>query len=228
MTNQIGILNEKPLHAALKAWYAQPSDKIEVRVDDYVVDIKRKELLIEIQTRNFSAIKRKMTTLSDQYSLRLVHPIPQEKWIIKVENDGLTPKSRRKSPKRGSYLDVFDELVSFPYLLRRPTFSLEILLIQEEEIRQYDPNRAWRRRGWVTKERRLLDVLDQRIFSSTHDMASFLPTSLVGSFTSSNLAHDLRIPSRLAGKMAYCLREMGAITPIGKKRNAILYERAIT
>lgn len=37
----IGTLNEKPLHAALKGWYARPGDRFEVPVDGYLVDIVR-------------------------------------------------------------------------------------------------------------------------------------------------------------------------------------------
>ncbi len=56
----IGLLNEKPLHASLKEWYAQPGDRFEQPVDGYVVDVVREGLLLEIQTANFSSIKTKM------------------------------------------------------------------------------------------------------------------------------------------------------------------------
>ena len=58
MPNTIGTLNEKSLHAALKLWHAQPEDLIEVLVDGFTVDIVRGDLLIEIQTRNLSTIRR--------------------------------------------------------------------------------------------------------------------------------------------------------------------------
>ena len=35
----IGLLNEKSLNASLKEWYAQPEDRSEVTVDEYVIDI---------------------------------------------------------------------------------------------------------------------------------------------------------------------------------------------
>jgi hypothetical protein len=54
--------------------------------------------------------------------------------------------SRRKSPKRGTPLQIFDELVSFPQLQLRPGFSLELLLIQEEEVRRFDGSRGWLRK----------------------------------------------------------------------------------
>ena len=37
----IGLLNEKPLHASLKQWYARPGDRFEVPVDGYVIDLSR-------------------------------------------------------------------------------------------------------------------------------------------------------------------------------------------
>ena len=224
-SGQIGTLNEKPLHAALKAWYARPDDRFEVPFDRFVIDIVRGDLLVEIQSRNFSAIKRKMRTLTGSYPVRLVYPIAREKWIVKVAGDGKRVESRRKSPKRGKAEDIFQELVSFPKLLSNPNFSLEVLLIQEEEVRSYDGNRNWRRKGWVTNERRLLDVVDQRLFETPADMAALLPSRLKEPFTTSDLAKAAGIPRRLAQRMAYCLREMGAITASGKRGNAILYLR---
>jgi hypothetical protein len=227
-SNQISTLNEKPLHAALKTWYAQPGDRFEVAVDGFIVDIVRDELLVEIQTRNFSAIKRKLTELVAHHPVRLVHPIAREKWIVKVAEDQRTQLSRRKSPKRCTWQAVFEELVSFPSLLAEANFSLEVVLIQEEEVRRHDDRRGWRRRGWVTQERRLLHVVDRRIFVRPADMADLIPPTVAEPFTTADLAAALARPRRLAQKMAYCLREMGVIEPVSKQGNAFLYTRTVT
>jgi len=225
-TSNIGTLNEKPLHAALKTLVAKPGDRIEVKVDGYVVDILRDDLIIEIQTRSFPNIRKKLENLSDHYPVRLVYPIPTEKWIIKVDKDGGGQQKRRKSPKRGTYEDLFSELVSFPYLIKKPNFSIDVLLIQEDELRIHDPGRAWRRKGWVTQERRLIKIVEQRRFSNPEDFAALIPTSIQGEFTTTDFAAVLQKRPRLAGQMAYCLREMGAITVVGKRGRAILYTRS--
>ena len=67
--SDIGLLNEKPLHASLKEWYAQPGDKFEVAVDRYVVDIVRHDLLLEIQTGSFASIKTKLKSLVDSHRI---------------------------------------------------------------------------------------------------------------------------------------------------------------
>jgi hypothetical protein len=225
-THKIGTLNEKPLHAALKTWYARPGDRFEASVDGFIVDIVRGDLLVEIQTGSFSGLRRKMDALTSRHAVRLVYPIAREKWIVKLAKNGNGLSGRRKSPKRGVLEHVFRELVSFPHLLARPSFSLDVLLIQEEEVRRYDGRRGWRRKGWVIHERRLLKVLDQHRCEVPADMMALLPPDLVEPFTTSDLAAAMARPRWLAQKMAYCLREMGAIDPVGKQGNAILYTRA--
>ena len=66
---------EYSLHSQIKNWYSIKGDKIEVKVDDYKVDIVRGDLLIEIQTRNLSAIKKKLAKLLVSRYVRLVYPI---------------------------------------------------------------------------------------------------------------------------------------------------------
>lgn len=220
------VLNDKPLHAALKEWYAQPNDRFEVSVDGFVVDIVRGHLLVEIQTRNFAAIKRKLAKLTVRHPVRLVYPIAREKWIIRLAEGRHGQFSRRKSPKRGAIEHVFEELVSFPELLLNPNFSIELLLIQEEEVRRYDATRRWRRKGWVTYQRQLLQVMEQRLFQVPADMGALVPSALAEPFTTFDLALAIAKPRRLAQKMVYCLRLMGCITPTGKRGNAILYSRA--
>jgi hypothetical protein len=227
-THTIGTLNEKPLHAALKEWYTRPGDRLEVPVDGFVIDIVRGELLIEIQTGNFAAIKRKLAALTSRHPVRLIYPIPQEKWIVKVAKNGNGRLGRRKSSKRGALEHLFIELVSLPKLLSKPGFSLLVVLTHEDELRRYDGRRAWRRRGWVIQERRLLSVVGQRAFETPADMLTLLPADLIEPFTTSDLAVAIAQPRWLAQKMAYCLREMGVITPVGKQGNTILYTRSLT
>jgi hypothetical protein len=219
-------LNEKPMHAALKQWYAQPGDVFESLVDGFVVDILRGDLLIEIQTGNFSALKEKLLTLVAKRPVRLVYPIAHQKWIIMLAPEGEGQAQRRKSPKRGGAEDVFRELVSFPELLLQPNFSLEVLLIQEEEVRRYDRRRGWRRKGWVTEERRLLQVVSQQCFETPADVWALIPDHLPQTFTTSDLAGAMTKPRRLAQQAAYCLRKMGVITQVGKQGRSVLYARA--
>lgn len=220
----VGTLREKPLHAALKHWFAEAGDRIEEPVDGFVIDLVRGESLIEIQTSGFSSMKRKLVTLLDEHAVHVVHPIPIEKWIVKLDEVGGV-SSRRKSPKRGDAVDLFSELVSFPELVAHPNLTLEVLLTREEEVRRFDGNRAWRRKGWVIEERRLIEVMERHTFDSPAALATLLPDGLPPGFTTADLAETLRCHRRLAQQMTYCLRETGVIGMVGKDGNAIVYSR---
>jgi hypothetical protein len=218
----IGLLNEKPLHASLKQWYAQPGDRFEVAVDGFVIDIVRGDLLIEIQTGNFSSIKSKLTELVRSHQVRLIYPIVQEKWIVRLAPADPGGVVRRKSPKTGRWEELFREMVSIPQLMSNRNFSLEVLMIREEEVRRFDGKRQWRRSGWVIEGRRLLGVLDQRLFWRSADWSGFLPEALE-SFTTSDLAIAMDARRDLVQKMAYCLRKGNVIELIGRRGRANLY-----
>jgi hypothetical protein len=219
----IGTLNEKSLHAALKEWVARPGDLLEQPVNGYVIDIVRDDLLIEIQTGSFSPLKKKLRKLVIHHPVRLVYPVAAQKWLVKV--DGRGNARRRKSPKKGKVTAVFSELVYIPRLMEQDHFTLCVLLTHEEEVRRHDPRRAWRRRGWVTEERRLLEVVAEQHFATPADLAALLPPTLPDPFTTADLALALHQPRRLAQQMTYCLRKMGTIAAQGKMGRSNAYRR---
>ncbi|MCP3998771.1 MAG: hypothetical protein GY722_27420 [bacterium] len=219
----IGTLREKPLHASLKKWCAEDGDRFEVKIDRYVIDVVRDDLLIEIQTRGFSSMKKKLTGLLDLgHQVRVVHPIAITKTIVRLGEDGEI-LGRRKSPKHGSPLDVFSELVSFPDLINHERLELQVVLTIEDEYRKHDPTKAWRRKGWVVQERRLVEVMGVVDIKAPADLVALLPDDLPDSFTTADIAAAAGCHRRVAQQMAYCLRHMGAIDIAGKQGNALEY-----
>lgn len=221
--SDVGTMGEHSLHAALKEWYARPGDRFEVKVDGFLIDIVRGDLLIEIQTRGFGALKRKLAVLTERHPVRLVYPMAKEKWIVRVAQDGSTEVSRRKSPKHQSLVHLFEELVHLPQLMASPNFSLEALVIDEEEVRREVPRGGRRRRKYVKYDRRLLNVEGRKVYQSPADLLDFIPGAMGESFTTRELADAIGEPLWLAEKVTYCLRHMGAIRMVGKRGNAYLY-----
>jgi len=221
--NHIGTLQESSLHATLKIWYSKPGDKLEEPFDNYLIDIVRDDLLIEIQTKNFSAIKKKIANLIQHHKMCLVHPISQDKWITNIDAQSNKIIRRRLSPLHRSYIDIFDELIRIPDMVSNPNLIIEIFLVQTEEIRKNDGKGSWRRRGWSICDQRLIGVLGKKEFNSPNDFLDFIPKSLGAPFTNFELAKSLNKPLRLARKMSYCLRKMGILKVIGKKGKYLLY-----
>jgi hypothetical protein len=228
--NHIGILAETSLHAALKAHYAWPGDLLECEVAGYVVDIVRPLPIggaqcIEIQTRHLGQMKPKLLALLEQHPVHVVHPIAQERYITRVAADGARV-SRRKSPKRGRVFDLFPELVGLAALVSHPRLTLEVALIGEEQIWRDDGQGSWRRRRWSIADRRLLSVTQSFYFAAPADFAALLPVDLPDRFDTGELATRIQAPRHLAQKMAYCLRNVGAIAETGRQGRNAQYVRA--
>ncbi|MFK7805185.1 MAG: hypothetical protein AB8G95_26365 [Anaerolineae bacterium] len=229
----IGTLNEKPLHAALKLWAAEPDDRFEVPLEGYFIDVVRGDieqeaLLIEIQTGSFSPLKKKLRHLTKNHQVRLVYPIAAEKWLIQPPKLGFGKPSRRKSPKRGNVYLVFKELVAFPDLMQSPNFTLQVVLTREEELRKFEAKKRRRRfqKQWRLEERRLIEVASSHLFKTVSDFKQLLPADLPEQFTTKDIADGLGQPAWLVQKMVYCLRQMKLIQLIGKQGRFHLYQFA--
>ena len=218
-------MQESSLHNSLKLLYAAAPNSLEVSVDGYWIDAIQDGFLIEVQTRNFVALKPKLKALLPQHRIRIVHPIPSHKWIVRLPAQGDTQLQRRKSPRKGRPEDIFIELVRIAQFISHPNFSLEIIMIEEEEIRRDDGRGSWRRKGVSIVNRRLLGVNKRETFYSPDDYRCLLPTGLPQTFTNKDLATYAKISLSLAGKMSYCLRNIGILTITGKSSNALLYTR---
>lgn len=209
---------EGSLHASLKALYAGPLDRVEESVDGFVVDVVRDNELVEIQTASFASAARKISRLVVGHHVALVYPIAVERWLLRVDEHGVIA-DRRRSPKRGMTLDLFDELVAFPELVAHPNFRLELVLVREEELRGPIPAGARYRypRQWWRLDRRLLEVLDTVRVDTPTDLLRLLPPGLPDPFTTADIAAASRRPKRLAMRAAYCLSKAGASIGTGRR-----------
>lgn len=220
----ININNERSLHSSIKRWYYQKGDRLEAKIDSFIIDIVRGNQLIEIQTKNFSALGRKLRALTKKHPVRLVHPIAKEKYIVKVSHENNKVISRRKSPKNGKVTDVFNELIRIPDLMSHENFTLEVLLIKEEEIRCDDGQGSWRRKGVSIKDRKLVDVIETVEFKDNSDFLALLPPDLQEPFSNKDLALKASVTISSARKITYCLRKMKVIEEFGKRKNELLFK----
>jgi hypothetical protein len=218
----IGVLREGPLHAAVKELLAEPGDRLEVPVGRFVIDLVRADgELVEVQTGGFASLGRKLDALLDEHRMRIVHPVPAERRIVRVDENGQVLSARR-SPKRATAAALFDKLVAFPSLLTHPNLTIEVLLLREDHVRHPRATRI-RRRTRDPGERRLIDVLDRITLQTPHDVLGTLPPLPVGPFTTRELACCLGCGTELAQRTLYCLRSMGIVEQAGKRGRAPLH-----
>lgn len=226
-SNSIGLYNENNLHAQIIEAESLPGDRFEVKVDGYIIDIVRKKRLIEIQTKNFSSIRKKLFMLVPNHRIKLVYPIAKEKFIVKIDPVSKKEVSRRKSPRKGKLVDIFLELIYIPELILHKNFEIELLFIKEEEIRCPDGQGSWRRKGESIVNRKLVEILNRVKLKNRKDFNMFLPQNLPIPFTNNVLAEYSEHSIYTARKLTYCLKKMGIIKECGKQGRNLLFNKAI-
>lgn len=212
-------------HVALQRWYAGDDGLIEAEVDGYRADVLRDGVIYEIQTRSFASIRAKLRKLTKKHRVVLIHPIPETKFLATVAPETGEELSVRRSPKRGKFADVFDEVLYIRTALRSENLALEVLLTVERELRCDDGEGSWRRKGVSIVGRELLAIVGRMRFEEPADLLTLLPPQLPDRFTTGDLRETMGLSKRLGSKTAWGLRKFGLIKKVGKRGNSFVYRR---
>ena len=216
---------ETSLHRQLKAIYAAGDNQQEVACEGYRIDAIRRGQLIEVQHGSLAAIRDKIAVLLEKHRVKVVKPLVARKMLIKQDRRHGKVISRRYSPKRCTLFDLFDELVYFVNVFPHKRLVLEVPLVEVEEWRYpgHGRRRRWRHGDFQIEDQKLVRVVETFRFRKAADLRKLLPDDLPKTFHTGHIAEGLDVRRWTAQRMAYCLRETGAIRAVGKQGNAILY-----
>ncbi len=219
---------ETSLHRQLKEMYAEDSSQTEITLGDYRIDVVSGDELVEIQHGSLAAIRDKIRDLLDTHHVRVVKPVIGRKHLVKQASRAGSVEHRRLSPKRGTRLDLFEELVHFTDVFPHERLSLDVLLVDVEEWRYpgHGRRRRWRASDQVVEDRRLVEIVEMHSLRRAVDLRHFVGVELPQPFNTQQLATALEVDRSSAQKIAYCFREMGTTRQVGKRGNALLYEFA--
>lgn len=217
---------ETSLHRQLKSYYAPNADCEEVTLGSYRIDAIDGDRLIEIQHGSLGAIRDKIKCLLEDHDVLVVKPVALRKYLVKRQKKNGEILSARYSPHRGSIFDLFDDMVHFTKVFPHPRLTLEVAMTIQEEHRVVRKPRRWRGKDYRVHDRVLRSVEEQIEFHNAADLLKLIPGKLPSPFHTKDLAKAADIQRWLAQKMAYCLRNTGAIQLVGKEKNTLLYEIA--
>ena len=221
--NSIGTLNESPLHAVLKL-YCEPRYELhEIDVGGYVADIANELGCIEIQTRNFGKMKKKLSRMLQQSVVTLVYPVAGIKWVLWIDTQTGEVTPRRKSPKKWQPADVFYELYWIRDLIAHPNFRLKVVVLELEEYKYLDGWDKTKKRNATRATRVPLDILDEIDVTCPDDLTLLLP-ELPRQFTTADVAKFGSISDSSAQKAVKLLTDLGIAERVGKKGRRYLYE----
>ncbi|MGI6030105.1 MAG: winged helix-turn-helix domain-containing protein [Eubacteriales bacterium] len=170
----IGTLGEKPLHRIVK-WYLEPDNsRHEQPVGPFVGDILREDGLWEIQTGGFFPLRKKLQLILPQMPVTLVIPLAAEKWLRWVDPSTGEVTPRRRSPRKGSPLDLGYQLLHIQPYLTHPHLHWHLLWLEEEEYRMRDGWGNDGKRGSHRLVRVPVGLLQEEHFNSLQDLLPLL------------------------------------------------------
>ena len=131
----INTYNESDLHKPLKEHFCPKNGKTEQPLLGSICDILCDTgKVIEIQTSNLSALRVKLEKFLPSHKVLIIYPIAVTSYICVLNEDGST-RYRRKSPKHGSFFQIFRELSGLYHLIDNKNLSFKLVYISCEVIK---------------------------------------------------------------------------------------------
>ena len=222
----VGTLNEKTIHAVLKNYYAPNAMYHEIKVGAYVADILIDNQILEIQTRNFNTMRKKLDAFLPHYDVTIVYPIAYIKWLCWIDDETGEISSKRKSPKKGTLYTIIPELYRIKNYLTHPNLHFILTFLNIEEYRLLNGWSKDKKRGSSRHDGIPTEMIGEVHLHSLEDFYKLLPLDLPATFTTKDYQKATRVSQKVAGTALNILYYLGLVERIGKKGNAYLYQRA--
>lgn len=187
----IGRLNEKRLHNMLKTFVCEDRSCHEVRLSPrsgdgrsrgFVADVLCDRDIFEIQTGSLYPLRDKIEfyLTETDYRVTVLHPLIAQKHVTYLAEADAQVVRQVSSPKHEGALDMIAQLYSLLPYLGEPRLRLRAPLLEVEEFRIQKKRGRRRAERYEMIPTGLIDILD---FSSSSDLAAYLPEGLPLEFT---------------------------------------------
>lgn len=219
----IGTLSEKTVHAILKNYYQPDEDHQEIPIENFVADIYADGEIMEIQTRQFDRLRRKLDAFLPLYPVTIVCPVPRNKWLIWIDEENGELSKKRKSPKTGTEYDAFRELYKIKMYLKHPGLRIKIVMMDIEEYRLLNGWSRDKKKGSSRYDRIPTELVSETDITCLQDYMQFVPYEIKEPFTVKDFAKEVHISPSDAGTVINILAYTGVIEQTGKQGRAYLY-----
>lgn len=222
--NGIGTLGEKTLHAVLKEYFEPHKENQEVRIGSFVADIVGENGVIEIQTRQFNRLLKKLECFLEYCDVTVVYPIPQVKFLSWIDTETGEVTARRRSPKKGSIYDAVQELYKIKYTLDNPRMNMCFCLLEVEETRYLNGWSYDKKRGSSRCDRVPAALMNEIYLRCPEDYRIFIPEGIASEFTSADFSKAAHTSLRNAQTVLNLLSYLEIVEKAGKRSRSIIYK----
>lgn len=226
--HSIGIYNESSLHAVIKRFLEADESKHEIKYKGYIADILNDAGIIEIQTRSFNNMRKKLEIFlkEGEIGITIVFPAVEQKWLIWINADSGEVTKKRKSPKIGTPYAIYEELYKIKYLLLNPRIKFKIIMVDIEEYRKLNGWSDDRKKGSSRVERIPVGIGNVIDIATLGDYKKIIP-DLPDAFTSKDFKTASKLSHKNAQTALNVLNTIGAVERTGKRGNSYVYKIAL-
>lgn len=221
----IGTIGEKTIHAIMKYYYAPNPAYHERKVGSFVADIMVDGEILEIQTRAFQNLRRKLEAFLPEHDVTIIYPIAHTKWLSWIDPETGEVTKPRKSPKTGTIYRLVPELYKLKMYLSSERLHFTIPLIDVQETRILDGWSANRKRGSHRSDGVPVGIFDEVRINTREDYCVLLPDNLPIEFTTKDYKRAAHVTDGAASTALNILFSLGLVERIGKQGNAYIYCR---
>ena len=222
----IGTYKEKTLHRVLK-FYFEPDDSFhEVKIGEYVADIKHDNRITEIQTAAFGAIKNRLDFFLRSYEVTVVYPILGKKYLVWVDPESGESSDAVLTPKKGRAIHVLPELGRLGRIFFDNSLSVKCVILEVTEYKMKDGWGNGGKRGAHRIDRVPSALIDIISINDTDDVRRILPYDTGDEFTSKEFAKKCGFSHKSTRDIAMSLKflqEAEIVDRVSKSGNAYIY-----
>lgn len=211
----IETYKESRLHRQLKELYSGGSEYTEIKCGNWICDIiNNKGEITEIQTRNLSALEKKVGDLTKNHPVRIVHPIIGKKIIEKTDKTGTKIISRRISPKKETPEKIFTELTRLWPYISNPNFTILLVCCEIVELRRETEEKKTRGNNYTVENKTLIKINKEITLAGKEDYLAAGKIPSGKDFTVSDLK---KAGNKYGGYTLWVLKRATLIKETGKQ-----------
>lgn len=220
----IETYNENNLHYELKRHFCPEDGNTERRVGNFTCDILCAcGKIIEIQTGNFAHIKAKLAALLPARKIEIVYPISVNTYLRLLNEDG-SLRSRRKSPKHGSFFQIFKEFAPICHLLNHENLKIRLVYTETEVVKIDDKKGKSPYKRPRIIDRKLIKIENEEIYCSIVELTAAVMEHLPEEFTTADIKKAGG--GKYTSYAAWFLEKTGLSKKIGKLNKYNLYKKS--
>ena len=226
--NRITTYMERALHRSLKKYFCSDEAKHEIKIGKFFADACDGKTIFEIQTGNFSPLRKKIEFYLENtdYGIVIVRPIAKDRRILWLDGEsGETKKAPRLSSRHETLANGIADIYYLKDFLGNQRISFCFVLMEIQEIRLLDGYGKQKKIRATSVDRIAGEIFSLHYIKSAEDISSeILPLLPNAPFDREVLSKSLKLKGIKLWSIQKLLLE-AELLRCEKQGNKLIFEK---